>query len=143
MKLKVLAGLAAMALVAAAPAFPQTKRIEDYVRSLITDNVDPDEKLVGRIEISQLQESNQTSVTVHIDPSKMYIVYGACDDDCDDLDLVAEDSDGEEVDSDQQSDDAPMMLIYPGAAGDELTIWATMNSCSADACVLAVAVYEQ
>ena len=143
MKTKVLAGLAAMALAVTAPAFPQTQTIEDYVRSLITENVDPDEHLVGRIETRELEEGDETWLVYNLDPEKFYFVYGACDDDCGDLDLVAEDAEGEMVDSDEESDDAPVLLILPGDTGDTLHIRATMGNCEVDVCVLAVGVYEQ
>lgn len=143
MKTRVLAGLAAMALATAAPAFPQTQTIEDYVRSLITDNVDPDEHLVGRIETRELEEGDETWLVYNLDPEKFYFVYGACDDDCADLDLVAEDANSEIIDSDEEGDDAPVLLILPGSAGNKLHIRATMSSCEEDVCVLAVGVYEQ
>lgn len=141
MKLKTFAGLAAMALLVATPAFAQT--IEDYVRSLITDNVDPEEHLVGRIEIRELEEGDETWLVYTLDPDTTYFVYGACDDDCSDIDLTAEDAEGNLVDSDEEGDDAPVLLISAGEAGNKLHVRAAMAACEADVCVMGVGVYAQ
>lgn len=142
MKLKVLAGLATMALLAAAPAFPQPQTIEDYVRGLITENAEPDETLIGGVQIHELEEGDDAEISYQLDPEKMYVVYGACDDDCSDFDLVAEDGDGDWVDSDEEDDDAPVLMILPGEAGDQLTVRVHMSACDADVCVFGVGLYE-
>ena len=122
--------------------FAQELTIEDYVRGLITDNAAPDETLIGGVQIRELEEGDDAEISYRLDPEKMYVVYGACDDDCTDFDLLAEDGDGEEVDSDEEDDDAPLLMILPGEAGDQLTIRAHMSTCDADVCVLGVGLYE-
>lgn len=133
---------AAILLASTGAAFAQGRTIEDYVRSLIADNVDPDERLVGRIETRDLEEDEEVTVYFNLDPAKFYFVYGACDDDCSDLNLSAEDGDGDWVDSDEEDDDAPMIVIVPGEAGSQLAITAHMVSCEADTCVTGIGLYE-
>jgi|GEM_PF-926779 len=142
MKVRLLASLAAMALAGMGAAVAQTQTIEDYVRGLITENVEPGERLIGRVEIRELEEGDETWLVFNLDEDKSYFVYGACDDDCSDIDLTAEDGDGHQVDSDEQDDDAPVLLISSGEAGDELHVRASMATCEADVCVLGVGLYE-
>ena len=133
----------AVILAGSGAAIAQDQTTEQYVRGLIMSGVDADESLVGDIDVRELGEGEETRLTFDLDPSKSYVIYGVCDSDCPDIDLFADDSDGEQFDSDEQMDSAPMILIMPGEAGDTLTIRAAMNECDAAVCTMAVAVYAQ
>lgn len=130
-------------LALAGSALAQDQTPEQYVRGLVTAIADDDETLTGDIQVRELAEGDATLMTFALDPTKGYMVYGVCDTDCSDLDLFADDSDGEEFDRDERDDDSPMIFVLPGEAGDSLTIRSAMSGCYADTCVMAVAVYEQ
>jgi hypothetical protein len=136
-----LAGCAAvMALAGLANA--QELTISDYVRKLVAERQEAGEELVGDIMIGEIGQDETIDYTFRIDPAKAYVVYGACDDDCTDVDLLASDEDGKAVDEDIEDDDAPVLVIMPGWAGDRLTVSVSMASCETDVCVTGVGLYE-
>ena len=66
-----------------------------------------------------------------------YVVFGACDADCDDLDLFAYGARGEEVARDVEADDYPVLQLE----AEEDGVWSilvTMVSCSTDTCVFGI-----
>lgn len=141
--MKIRSALVAAALVAGSGAASAQDDLHSIVKSLITDTVDDDEILVGGLRSGELGENEVQTFTVKIDPMETYIVYGACDFDCYDLDMAILDEDGDEIDADYEDDDVPMIMILPGDAGDRLRIRVDMSGCEEDVCVWAAAVYQQ
>lgn len=132
----------AAALTLSGVAIAQEQTISGYVRMLITETADAGEMLVDDIQIEELEEDGSTEFYFDIDPDKTYFVYGACDDDCSDIDLEAHDADEAFVDSDTEDDDAPMLTILPGESGDELHVVVSLSACETDVCVVGVGLYE-
>jgi len=142
MKLPLLAGAAALASIAAPFALAQQETVNDYVRSLVAFMSDVDETLVGDVEVEELEIDESTEFVFDIDPEKMYFVYGACDDDCFDIDLLAHDADEGPINADEEDDATPVMGILPGESGDELHIVVTLVDCETETCVVGVGLYE-
>ncbi len=137
-----IAAAAAIALAGVAIAQDPNDDIEAYVRSLIQDMATEEgEDLSGEIETAELSVGETADFTFSIDPDAVLYVYGACDDDCTDVDLYAYDEDGEEFESDTLEDDAPMLLILPGDAGEEITLTVELLNCETESCVVGVGIF--
>lgn len=141
MKIGILAA-SVVALVAAGVAVAQDLTINEYVVQLVEERADPGETLVGDIIFDEIPEGESATYTFNINPRKSYFVYGACDDDCYDIDLLGEDRDGELVDLDDEDDDIPLLIIMPGETGRSLTVTLDMAGCDTDVCVYGIGLYE-
>lgn len=135
--------LLASALVAGSGVAFAQQDLHETVKSIITDTVSPDQKLVGALESGELEEGDSYVFSVKIDGTKKYTIYSSCDFDCYDLNLAIVDEDGGDIDSDYEDDDVPIVMVERGESGDELNIRIDMEACDADICVWAVGVYEQ
>ncbi len=141
MQLKTIAaGVAALAAAGAATA--QDITINEFVRELVAERADDGETLVGTILVDEIAEGESISHTFKLDPRFSYFVYGACDEDCSDIDLFGEDADGGVVDFDDADDDIPLLLIMPGEAGSSLTVTLDMATCYTDVCVYGIGLYK-
>jgi len=68
-----------------------------------------------------------------------YRIYGACDDDCSDLDMEIYGADGNFVDRDTARDDTPYVQVTPAATGRHyVRIW--LYACAAEPCHIAARV---
>ena len=77
--------------------------------------------------------------SVYLSAGTTYRVYGACDDNCADLDMEIYGGDGHLVDRDTARDDTPYVQITPARSGRVyVRIW--LYSCRADACYVAARV---
>lgn len=79
----------------------------------------------------RLAEGGSTTGTFNVASGANYIVIGACDEGCSDLDLVVRDSSGNEVGADYEPDDAPMVVI-PAGSGGRYTFEVQMATCSSN-----------
>lgn len=136
-----LAGCAAV-MALAGFAHAQERTIADSVRDMVASRADAGEELVGDILIGEIGDADSIDYTFRIDPTKTYWVYGACDEDCTDIDMMASDASGEMVATDVEDDDVPVLLIEPGSAGDRLTVSIGMAGCDTEVCVTGVGLYE-
>lgn len=141
MKIGILAA-AFIALATTGVANAQEQTINEYVVEMVEERADPGETLVGDIIFDEIPEGESATYTFNINPRKAYFVYGACDDDCYDIDLFGEDRDGELVDLDEEDDDIPLLMVLPGDTGRSLTVTLDMAGCDTDVCVYAIGLYE-
>ncbi len=125
-------------------AFAQQEDPHALVKSVITIAADDAaEKLLGEVYSGELAEGEGAIFSVRIDPAKSYMLYGACDITCGDLDTVILDKSGNIIDSDDGSDDTPIISVEPGGSGDQLNLRVEMQSCEKDKCIWALGIYEQ
>ncbi len=141
-KQPILAGVSVLTFCAAPLALAQQGTINDYVRGTIAEMAGVDSRLIGEIRLDELELDESAEFVFDIDPEKMYFVYGACDDDCYDIDLYAHDASEEAIDADEEEDAAPYLVIMPGAAADELHVVVGLADCETDTCVVGVGLYE-
>jgi len=137
-----LPALCAAALALAGVASAEERGGSEFVRTQVASRADSGEKLVGEIIIGRMRPAELVKYTFGIDPSKEYWVYGACDADCSNIDLLGSDASGAEVDTDALEDNAPVLWIEPGSSGDKLTVTILMAECATDTCVTGVGLYE-
>jgi hypothetical protein len=82
-------------------------------------------------QIGRLAAPGSMTGTFNVAPNANYIAIGACDENCTDLDLVIRDASGNEVGSDYEPDDAPMVVI-PAGSGGRYTFEVQMATCSSN-----------
>src|SRR3954454_17902130 len=87
-----------------------------------------------------LNNSARERLTVRVDAGTTSQIMGGCDKDCSDLDLVLYDSAGNQVDSDVQADDYPIVAVKPATAA-AYTLEVRMAKCSAEPCRYAIQQY--
>lgn len=83
-------------------------------------------------------DSGNSGVTLRAGTT--YMLVGVCDNDCTDLDLRLFSPDGDEVDSDVQDDDTPVVTVTPRQSG-RYSVRAIMANCNADPCRYGIGVY--
>jgi hypothetical protein len=129
---RIAAALAAAALTGAAgAAFAQDPTGAAMVENLFSTvesefGITPSSRATGR-----LSEGGSTTGTINVASGAAYIVIGVCDENCSDLDLTIRDSSGNEVGSDFEPDDAPMVVI-PSGSGGRYTFEVSMATCSSN-----------
>ena len=79
--------------------------IDDHLRRTLETPLSSSEILVGRAQFVELEEGDTKELVFAIDPAEKYTIYGACDDECSDINLVARDLNGAIVDNDEEDDD--------------------------------------
>lgn len=92
--------------------------------------------------IGAIGEDEDNTWTFYLDSSKEYLIRGFCDEDCNDLDLYLRDNSGEELDSDIEDDDFPLMYFSP-TSSDRFQIEISMYSCSVEPCYFGLAIFEK
>ena len=90
----------------------------------------------------KLAEDDHDTLSVELDRKTNYVLVGVCDTDCDDLDITVYDDDGDEVVTDDQSDDVPIVQFRAPYSG-EYEIKVTMYDCGANVCYYGVALYGE
>ncbi|MBO6534634.1 MAG: hypothetical protein JJ966_00340 [Balneolaceae bacterium] len=92
--------------------------------------------------IGAIGEDEDNTWTFYLDSSKEYLIRGFCDEDCNDLDLYLRDNSGEELDSDIEDDDFPLMYFSP-TSSNRYQIEISMYSCSVEPCYFGLAIFEK
>ena len=112
MRLSFLAlGAIAAALLSAAPAAAQPSAVQTQLDSAST--------LMGREGFSaqddfvtgQLEAGEDEEFELELEGGKTYVIVGVCDNDCTDLDMALTTAGGDDVDSDYELDDVPMVMV--------------------------------
>lgn len=91
-------------------------------------------------ETGTLRRGESGTVRIRLEAGVTYMVTGACDTDCDDLDLRILSPAGKVLDSDVAADDFPIVSVTPTVSG-EYTVRVTMARCDTSLCYYAVGVY--
>ena len=97
---------------------------------------------VGERQIDALEPGESFTVDFAVRRGQEYVVLGACDVDCSDLDLFAYDAAGNEIVSDIEPDDYPVLQFR---AREDAT-WSGrvgMVTCSTETCVFGIRAYER
>ena len=97
-------------------------------------------RLVQEIHMGRLDDDGEEAVTFDLGRGQTYMLMGVCDTDCSDLDLVLYDGDGDEVDSDLELDDVPIVEVSVDRA-DSYRLEVTMAACDAEPCRFGIGVY--
>jgi S1-C subfamily serine protease len=82
------------------------------------------------------------SLDVQLDAAQDYLIVGACDNDCTDLDLALVDAAGTSIASDTATDDKPV-LQFAGPGNGSYRLLVTMATCPAAPCRYGVRVFNK
>lgn len=80
-----------------------------------------------------LDEYRETRLALRLQGGRPHILYGVCDADCDDLDLLLSAVDGTELVSDSLPDDTPL-IEYTPASDTALILTVRMMACEVEPC---------
>lgn len=90
--------------------------------------------------IGSLPDGESSLHRIQLQGGHTYALIGVCDNDCTDLDMRLYDRDGDEVDSDVQNDDTPVVSVTPSRTAT-YTVRAIMANCNAAPCRYGIGVY--
>lgn len=97
-------------------------------------------RMQGNVIEGRLGDEASESREIRLRGRRSYAILGACDEDCDDLDLYLFDDDGDEIDSDLAADDFPILRYTPRRNGD-YRLRIRMYNCNREPCYFAVGIY--
>ena len=140
MKLPVIA-LAALgaALLFHAPAQAQPAIIRTQLDSAAVLMGNNGFRLQDDIVSGDLREGEDEEFELELEAGKTYIIMAVCDGDCSDLDLALTSS-GQDVDSDYEPDDVPMVMVEVERSAT-YNLKVEMATCSVEPCAFGVAVF--
>jgi hypothetical protein len=92
--------------------------------------------------IGHIGDDRTDSWTFSLAGNSTYVIAGACDTDCSDLDIVVKDADGTIVGKDDTDDDVPIATFATKAAA-RYTIEVKMYACSEVTCYFGFGVLRQ
>lgn len=133
-----LAAIAAALLSTPAQAQPGivTTQLDSAVVLMGGNNFVPADDAV----LGTLGEGEDEEFELDLEAGNQYFVVGVCDGGCSDMDLVLTNSSGEEVESDREMDDVPMLAIQGQSGSFVLSV--QMATCSSDECHYGVRVFR-
>ena len=92
--------------------------------------------------IGAIDENEDNTWTFYFNSGTDYLLRGFCDEDCNDLDLYLYDSESNEIDSDIEDDDFPLIYFSPEKPG-RYKIEISMFSCEVEPGYWGLAMFEQ
>jgi hypothetical protein len=133
-----------LAIALATPAPPAlAQSADDKMKKLVAEQADEGAKLIGEIVTGKLKEDEDVSFDFAIERGKTYWVYGACDSNCDDIDLEGANVRGDVLDADDERDDADPVLLVSDRSATRLKVTVSMKDCVRATCAFGIGLYEQ
>ncbi len=140
MKLPFIALAAAAAALLSTPAQAQpaiiTTQLDSAVVLMRAQGFTPADDAVR----GTLAEGADEEFELDLESGTNYLVVGVCDGGCSDLDLVLTNGSGEEVESDRELDDVPMLAIEGQSGSFVLSV--QMATCTLNECHYGVRVFR-
>ena len=142
MKVSLLAIAATFAALVASPAHAQPAIVQTQLDSAIVlmggqGFAPADEPVTGT-----LAQGDDEEFELDLQSGVSYFIVGVCDGGCSDLDLVLTDASGDEVESDRELDDVPMLAVESERTGSYV-LSVQMATCSSSQCHYGVRVFQQ
>ena len=94
----------------------------------------------GQVHRGSLREGEGEYITLTLRAGRSYALVGVCDNDCTGLDLRLFDASDNEVDSDTQSQEAPIVRVRP-AETTTYRLKVVMTACKTSPCYYAVSIF--
>jgi len=133
--------IAVLALPAAGSAQGRwTRQVRDAVTNAGATFASRGYTLTHEIHDGSLAKTASEDFWVELDAGVQYALVGVCDEDCEDIDLGLFDADGEQVDSDYELDEVPIVSVTPSVTG-RYRVHAYMASCDVEPCFYGVGVF--
>lgn len=118
------------------PGTDMDDRLASFREDLITEGFSE----MGSGERGSLEADQEMRFPVPIQEGIDYRIVGACDNDCENMDLVLFSPGGEEVESDRLADAFPI-LRFSGAETGEYRLAVKMMTCTVEPCAFRIAVF--
>ena len=135
---------AALALVARSASAQSENRwrtqVENQLKNASKTLSDKGYEQTHETQIGDLHDDENDSFTLTLHAGTKYALVGVCDNDCKDLDLVLYDADGDQVDSDIQNDDVPIVQVTPSET-QRYRVKVIMANCQTSPCWYGIGVY--
>ena len=111
-----------------------TQQVQGYL-SKLNDNTRTAgfKNVVAGPVFGSLDDDAEGSHDMTVIGGRDYVLFGACDNDCTDLDLLIYDGDGDLVRRDVEADDRPVLIFTPRKSG-KYRIKVVMAVCSDEPC---------
>jgi Trypsin-like peptidase domain len=127
---------------------PRPTRSDDYWDEQVIGFLEDGERLLASegfvrthdYETGTLRRGGSETIRVRLEAGVEYVLLGACDTDCEDVDLRVFSPRGTLLDSDVATDDFPVVAVTPRVSG-EYTVRVTMASCDTSVCYYSLGVY--
>lgn len=141
MKLPVIA-LAALgaALAFAAPAAAQPGVVATQLDSAVSLMGNQGFSKQNDFVTGDLRQGEDSEFQLRLEGGRTYILVGVCDGDCTDLDMSLTTGSGQDVDSDFEDDDVPMVTVEV-EQGATYNVMVRMAACSVEPCSFGVGVF--
>lgn len=90
--------------------------------------------------VGNLDDGATDTWTLTFYQGNSYLIVGACDGDCLDIDMALQDANGVNIDSDTLEDDQPVLRVTPGSTAD-FSVEVTMYDCRVDPCYFGFGIF--
>lgn len=111
-----------------------TRQVQGYLSRLSENTVRAGfKRVVAGPVYGSLNDDAEATHEMTVGGGTDYVLFGACDNDCTDLDLYIYDSDGDLVRRDVETDDRPV-LIFSSRKSGKFRIKVVMATCSSEPC---------
>lgn len=106
------------------------------------DAANDDEFVLHNYIIGSLNGSGTDTWTFNLSKGTQYLVIGACDTDCSDIDMTVKSSGGDVVGSDTADDDVPIVR-FTATSDDRFTIETKMYTCTENPCYYGFGIFRK
>lgn len=96
----------------------------------------------GKYHIDDMKNDQTDEQSVLLEAGVDYMIIGACDEDCSDIDMSLLDSDDFEIDADEDDDNAPVLFVRPEATGKYMVV-TEMYDCEAEPCSFGYTILKE
>lgn len=138
------AGTVAVALIARSASAQSDNRwreqVQDYLSHAASTLSNKGYEQTHETQIGSLHDDENDSFTLTLHAGTTYALVGVCDNDCKDLDLVLYDADDNQVDSDIENDDVPIVQVSPKET-QRYRVKVIMANCQTNPCWYGIGVY--
>jgi hypothetical protein len=135
--------LTAALCLMALPAHAQwLEQVSSRIRGFGDELGDRGYRLTDDSQTGSLESGTSTSVNLTLMSGREYVIVGACDDDCGDLDLRLYDGGGRELAEDIALDATPSVTVPPNQ-GSSFRVEVVMVRCSVEPCYWGLGVFER
>lgn len=109
------------------------KQVRMYLVEIETELESEGYSLLQKYHIDDMYEDSSKESGYYFEAGTEYIVVGACDNDCSDIDMWIYDENRNEIDDDVSDDDVPIVRVTPRRSGI-FYVKTKMYNCDAGPC---------
>ena len=146
MKFKIVPVVAGIFLAGTVSASAQDtkyeRQVEGYLDQAENQLRDSGYRRAKQVYYDSLSENDEDLLSVNLDSDYDYIIVGACDNDCSDIDMALYDENDNEIDSDNETDSLPILNVSPAWDG-EFSISVSMYECSNAPCAYGILIMSR